>query len=222
MVEIMFNKELSDVAFEVEALDEWKKLANDLGLENQLALTKGDNSPIPYPYMNEVMVRVYDTLCPKHVNFKDYKNTTIPLDVMKQIAFSVKELHFNEIQIWADDKTPDPLVVGITCQYYSYGEDGKRTENFNSEKELRLVHPISAKGYSIYTTDEKKYLVARWGDELRDFAELKALATKKLLENVGGELQKEISTKTEKLKLIKENVTSYFNGNMSLYDVTGR
>jgi hypothetical protein len=27
MVEIMFNKELSDVTFDVEALDEWKKTA---------------------------------------------------------------------------------------------------------------------------------------------------------------------------------------------------
>ena len=223
MVEIMFNKELSDVAFDIDALDEWKKIAKELGLENQLALTKGDNSPIPYPFMNEIMNRVYDTLCPNHVEFKKYKNTTIPLEVMKQISFSIKELHFQKIEIWANDKEPHPLVIGLICQFYTYDLNGERTKEFNSREEIELAYPKEKRknNYDIYETNQKKYLIARWGDELRDFAELKTLAIKSLTENVGGELDREIKTKTEKFKLLKENINSYFNGNMNLYDVKG-
>ncbi len=70
MVEIMFNKELSDVTFDVEALDEWKKTAKELGMLGQLGLTKEDNSPIPYPFMNDCMTRVYETICPNKTDFK--------------------------------------------------------------------------------------------------------------------------------------------------------
>lgn len=217
MVENMFNKELSDVSFDIEALDEWKEIAKELGMDKQLELTKGDKSPIPYPYMNEVMLRVYNSLCPNHTEFKLYKNTAIPLEVMKQISFSVKEGHFQKIEIWADDKAPDPLVVGITCKFYTYAKEGGRTEDFLSKEELEKNYP----GDSIYETDIKKYLIARWGDELRDFNELKSLSYERLLDDIGGELQKEIKTKSERLKLIKENVKSYLNGNMSLYEVKG-
>ena len=48
MVENMFNKELLDVSFDIEALDEWKATAKELGMEGQLGLTKDDNSPIPF------------------------------------------------------------------------------------------------------------------------------------------------------------------------------
>ena len=33
MVELFFNKELSEVAFEVEALQEWKSIAEELGFD---------------------------------------------------------------------------------------------------------------------------------------------------------------------------------------------
>ena len=67
------------------------------------------------------------------------------LEVMKQIAFSVKEEHFSTIEIWADDKAPDPLVVGVTCLYYTYNEDGKRTENFTSKELLMILKTVYAK-----------------------------------------------------------------------------
>lgn len=230
MVELFFNKELSDVAFEVEALDEWKSIAEELGFEAQLSLTKGKESPIPYPFMNEVMNRVYTQLCPAKVEFKTYNKSTIPLEIMKQIAYSVREKHFQKIEIWYDDKTPDPLVVGEHGIYYIYTksgynrlvEDGKRVE-FASEQ--------AAKDYIIdndlvdthnYTFDKLgSYIIGRWGDELLDFPSLKKRAIEGFIENEAGELKKEIATKTERLKLINENTQSYFNGNMQRHEVLG-
>ena len=220
MVELMFNKELSDIAFDVESLDEWKKTAKELGMEGQLKLSTGDNSPIPYPFMNENMERVYQTLCPSMMEFKDYRNSAIPLEVLKQIAFSVKEKHFSKIQIWADDKEPDPIVVGITSQWYNNtkNEDGAGFKYFDTKEEC-MAQPENED--RAYETNQKKYVIARWGDELRDFAELKELATKRLMSNIGGEMEKSIAVQTEKLKLLKENAKSYFNGNISLYELKG-
>ncbi len=71
------------------------------------------------------------------------------------------------------------------------------------------------------STDFKRYIIARWGDELRDFAELKELAIVRIIDNVGGELERTIASKTEKLNLVKENAKSYMNGNISLYEMEG-
>lgn len=217
MVELMFNKELSDITFDVEALDEWKQLAEELGMTKQLELTKGYNSPIPYPYMNQVMERVYKTLCPNSVPFKEYKNTTIPLEIMQQIAFSVKECHFNEIMIWADDKAPDPLVVGETCEWYNNAKNEKGDRiYFQSEEECKS-HPDNNR--KAYPTNVKRYIIARWGDELKSFAELKALALERLINSTSISLQREIKEKTEKLNSIKENCAAYLDGQISLYQI---
>lgn len=221
MVENMFNKELSDIAFDVEALDEWKETAKKLGMKGQLGLSTGDNSPIPYPFMNDGMERVYETLCPNQVEFKEYKNTAIPLEVMQQIAFSINEKHFHKIVIWADDKEPDPIVVGITAQWYnnSVDEKGSGTKYFDTREECMAQPENEGKAYE---TNQKKYIIARWGDELRDYAELKEKALARVIDEVGGELAKSIATKQERLKLIKENAKSYINGNMPRYELEGR
>jgi hypothetical protein len=172
------------------------------------------------------MTNVYETLCPNKTEFKNYKNTAIPLEVLKQIAFSVKENHFESISIWADDKQPDPIVVGMTNQWHSYDASGKRTQNYATKEALAESQGDDLeKGYDtpdkFQRTNTKHYIIARWGDELRDFAELKELAIARVIDNVGGELERIIATKTEKLKLVKENAKSYINGNMSLYQVEG-
>lgn len=226
MVEQFFNKELADISFEVEALDEWKSIASELGLENQLNLTKGKESPIPYPFMNECMTRVYSTLCPRKVNFKDYKVTPIPLEVLKQIAFSVRENHFSSIEIWYDDKSPDPIVVGTSGYYYVYDKnyshikgDNKKDLRFSTEKEAKDFQESNGH-YGAGHASEGQYLIARWGDELRPFSELKSLAVERFIDNEGGEMQRQIKTLTEKLKLIRESAVSYMNANISMQEAT--
>jgi hypothetical protein len=230
MVDLFFNKELADISFEVEALDDWKKTCEELGLENQLTLTKGKESPVSYPFMNTTMVRVYETLCPRKVGFKDYKVTPIPLEVLKQIAFSVKEKHFEEIQIWYDDKSPDPVVVGLTGYWCAYNNDSnaikddkgnyKRFKNLDEIKKYKNENGISESTHNWFNK-EGEYLMARWGDELRDFSELKKLAVERFIDNVGGEMKKEAKILTEKINCLKENAVSYMNGNTSVYDATG-
>lgn len=222
MTEIYFNKELSDISFEIEALDEWKDICSTLGMENQLELAKGKATPIPYPYMNEVMLRVYETLCPSKHEFKAFKSVPIPLEVLRQISYSIKENHFEKIEIWADDKKPDPVVIGHHGYWeeYQYSDTSNKTlvnMKFTSKDEV-----VEAGGARPQFTIEGKYLIARFGDELKPFDTLKKLAVERVIDDQGTELKREIAIATEKLNILKENATSYINGVISLYDVRGR
>ena len=215
MEELFFNKELSDVSFDVEALDEWKQTCKDLGLDAQLSLTKGKDSPIPYPFINTTMERVYKTICPANVEYKEYKKTTMPLVVLKQIAFSVKENHFEKIEIWYDDKAPDPIAVGFHGYWY------EMSWYDNSNKDLK-DHKFSSKEEAIANgaqhpsfATEEKYIIARWGDELRDFSELKTIARDRLVDKYANEYKMTISNCQSKLNAVNENVTAYLAGDIS-------
>lgn len=224
VIEIFLDKQLSDITFEVEALDEWKSVVEELGLEKQLVLTNGKDSPIPYPWMNKSMENVYSTLCPAKVSYNKYDKTPIPLEVLKQIAFSVRDRHFQEIQIWYDDKSPDPLVVGLIGSWralnkgYSYitDESGKTIE-FASKKDAEN-HPKSEKEPSFIK--ESSYLIARWGDVKRDFSELKKMAVDRYVESKSNRIKSKISELTEKLSSIKLNSKAFMDGEISEYNVT--
>jgi len=215
-VELYFDKELSDITFDTDSLGEWKDLVSELGMDKQLSLTKGKESPVPFPYMNESMKRVYGTLCPTIVNYKEFNKTPIPLEVMKQIAFCVREKHFTDIEIWFDDKTPDPVVVGKTCKYYGYKgaswSSENRTKDLDSKQE---VLDIIGSGGSVHETDVNKYLIAKWGDVKRSFSELKVLAKERFIDKHASQMKSDIEVLTGKLKVISENANLYLLGEIS-------
>jgi len=218
--EIYFHQELSDVTFEVEALDEWKAIAGKLKMDKQLSLTKGKDSPIPYPWMNETMVRVFNQLCPRSVEYTEYDKTPIPLEVMKQIAFTVKDKHFSKIEIWYDDKTPCPVVVGFNGDWYAYDrkynhiKDDKGEElHFSNEKKAAAF----CKGKELTSSFDElgKYLIARWGAEKKPFNDLKADAITRFVDQHGAKMKSEIQVLSQKLECIQENAVLYFADEMS-------
>ena len=223
MVQIYQNEELNDVLFQVESLDEWQQIAQELQMDKQLNFINQATSPNPYPFITESMNRIFTTLCPTKVDFKEYDKTPIPLEVMKQIAFSVKEKHFTDIQIWYDDKTPDPFVIGKSQEYYAYDVSYSRLRNadgqeqrFKTEKEAKeYCDLIDFKFKGISQTNVVNYLIARWGDEIRPIPELKTLAKNRLLEKYGAELKNEIEEKNQALKKINENTLLFLNGEIT-------
>ena len=230
MVQIYQNEELNDVLLQVESLDEWQQIAQELQMDKQLNFVNQATSPNPYPFITESMNRIFSTLCPTKVDFKAYDKTPIPLEVMKQIAFSVKEKHFADIQIWYDDKTPDPFVIGATQEYYAYDRSYSRLRNadnqearFKSENEAReYCNLVGFEVYSVGKTNVINYLIARWGDEIRPIPELKNLAKERLLEKYGSELKNEIEEKNQALKKINENTLLFLNGEISESQVKGQ
>ena len=126
-VEIYLEPELQEMVANEEVTTEWKQLAEELGMEGQLKLIKPkssegvDKNPSPYIHMNKKAERVFAVLCPEVVNYKKYDKSTIPREVLKEIALAEKEQYFDKICIWYDDASPDPLVVGyIKTGSYDY------------------------------------------------------------------------------------------------------
>jgi len=121
MVQSFIVDESKELIYDSDKIEEWKEKCEALGLDKQLDLVKEDKSPMPFEFMNTVMKRVYETLCPMKVGYMDYKTTAIPLEVLSLIALAKQENYFEKIEIWYDDKAPDPIVVGhIKEGQYSY------------------------------------------------------------------------------------------------------
>lgn len=222
-VQIYQNEELNDIMFQVEALDEWKQLADELGMESQLEFVRKAESPIPYPHINRSMEITFRTLCPAIVDYKGYSKTTIPLEVMKQIAFSVREKHFTKIEIWYDDKSPDPFAIGYVQKWTPYDKSYNRLKGAD-KKDMLFDSAEQAKDYAetigftyngVSESICDKYLIARWADELRPIPELKEMAKERLLEKYGAELRVEIEERTQALKKLTDNVTLYLNAEIS-------
>lgn len=125
-VEIYLEPELQEMVGSEEVTAEWKQIAEELGMEGQLRLIAPKSSgetknPSPYIHMNAKAERVFSILCPQVINYKQYDKSTIPREVLKEIALAEKEQYFDKICIWYDDASPDPLVVGyIKESSYSY------------------------------------------------------------------------------------------------------
>lgn len=227
--EIYQDQELLDISFEIDSLDEWKKLNEELGLSKQLEFTKSAKSPIPYPYINESMKRMIGVLCPCKVSVEEYNKTPIPLEVLKQLSYSKSENHFNRYEIHYDDKSPDPFLIGICNKYYAriktsdgvieLGE-GFNYKLFSSKEECETycknngkeIHSINEYNWG---EDYKTYLIARWGDVVRPINELKEMAKERIIEKYEAEIKNAIANKQAALDKLTENATLYLLGEIS-------
>lgn len=234
MVESYLNKELSDVTFETEKLDEWRQKMEELGLTKQLELAKGSLSPVPYPFMNEHMLRVCETLCPTKTTLEEFSAIPLPLEALNDVALSIKEDYFDELEIWWDNESPDPFIIGIRGErYYAY-EKGTYNHLKNAEgrdmtfktKQMALDH-LEAVGiddkYTVSRKDNRdlnRYMVARFGDELKPWNELVELAIERFTKNTTMDLRDKIDKLQHKLDKIVNNAEMYIMGKKNRYEVT--
>jgi hypothetical protein len=165
-VEIYLEPELEEMVGSAEVTEEWKQLAEELGMEGQLRLitpkSEGEENknPSPYIHMNAKAERVFAILCPEVVDYKKYDKSTIPREVLREIALAEKEQFFDKICIWYDDASPDPLVVG----YISTGK-----------------------------YDYVKHMIARFGDEILPFEELENKSINRLKKRMTDKLKSAIA-----------------------------
>jgi hypothetical protein len=166
-VEIYLEPELEEMVGSVEVTEEWKQLAEELGMEGQLKLItpksgeESDKNPSPYIHMNAKAERVFAILCPEVVDYKKYDKSTIPRDVLREIAMAERLKFFDKICIWYDDASPDPLVVGyIKMGNYEY----------------------------------VKHMIARFGDELLPFEELERKSINRLKKRMADKLKSSLSS----------------------------
>lgn len=174
-IELFLIEEADKLIAEANSIDEWKQKIEDLGLEGQKQLCI--ESPIPFVRLKTTEIRVYEELCPNRSNVKDYKEDVIPLRVLSLIALAEKEKYFGKIEIWHNYSKPDPIVIG-------YKKDSKgEADKYNNDG---------------------VFIIARWGDELRSFAELQEMAKKQWIERNKARLE-------DKLRNLEYSAYEYFN-----------
>lgn len=226
------NAELNNVILDLGDQDEWKQLAAEMGLDKQMEFVQQAKSPLPYPYMNQSMQNIFVTLCPTKINFKEYSKTPMPLEVMRELAFCKSEGYFNEIKIWYDDKTPDPIAVG-TCTrfcatYYKTEEEKAKGSYLNRESTpYDFTSREQAKDYvetmgfvfNDTSTQTNEYLITRWADELRPMEELKALALDRLKDKYMSEWTKAIKELQSKVNTAAETLNLYLMGEISEWEL---
>lgn len=136
-----------------EQLEKYQSLALELGIPE----VKPDKTPSVYQVLNTSQIRALEALCPATTELKNYSRSTIPVEVLQAIKFVVDNDMFDVIQVWYDDKNPDPMIIG------------KKYQNDNDRQ----------KGYSWTMTST---LIARWGDCAYELNELVEMGKKRLVE----------------------------------------
>lgn len=191
LVETFVIEETASLIYDNEQLERWNSLVSNLGLKGQTKIVKPEKSPIPFMFIKTGMKNVFETLCPRKVDVKDYDITPIPVEILDLVALSKKEKYFQKIEIWYDDKNPDPLCVGTTCSYYGYRNGSWSSDDVVKKETKKEVKDIIG-DYSVYETDVKLYLLGKWADVKHSFDELKEMATKRYISEKGNEYRKQI------------------------------
>lgn len=118
--EIFIEPELENLSDEITA-SEWFELATNLGLENQISLAdKSEKKKAPpYTFADPKTMNIISAICPRRVDYKEYRVSTIPLDVMQEISKCIDNKWYYKIEIAYDDKSPDPFVIGTLTDSWS-------------------------------------------------------------------------------------------------------
>lgn len=194
VVETFVIEETQELIYDNEKLDAWNLRIKELGLTGQEKIVTPTKSPIPFMHMKSSMIAIFQQLCPRQVEVEEYDITPIPMEILDLIALSKNEKYFSRIQIWYDDKSPDPACVGIKSHYYCYDSsyrtiDGLKNLTKEQAQENKDRNP-SVQNFA--ETIDGHYLLGKWADVKHSFAELKKMATERYIAEKSSEFKKAI------------------------------
>jgi hypothetical protein len=108
--QIFIEPELENLCQNAE---EWEQLCTGLDLKQQLKkIGKAERIANPYMKLDPRTERVYEMLCPQKELYTTYKASTIPVEVLQEIHRCKKNEWFPVMEVWYDDKSPDPFLIG--------------------------------------------------------------------------------------------------------------
>jgi len=213
IVETYVIEETSELIYDDDKLSKWNDLVNELGLTGQTKIIKPEKSPIPFLPLNIVLINTFQTLCPRHLPVDQYDVTPIPLDILELIALSIKEKYFHKIEIWYDEKSPDPVCVGIVNQFgQNYWASDKIADldyKYFDTKEEALSVGIKEK--NITESLKNIYIIGKWADVSRSFDELRKMASERYILEKTNEYQIQIDYYTEQLNKVRKEAAGKFN-----------
>jgi len=213
VVETFLIEETVDLIYDNEKLENWNSLVNELGLDGQRKIVAPEKSPIPFMHLKESLKNILECLCPRKVSVEKYNITPIPVEILSLVSLSKKEEYFDEIQIWYDDKDPDPACIGIvyTNWYVSYQDKNKeQVSNLSSRKAKELANSTGGE-VGCYNWYMEHYLIGKWADVKKSFDELREMATKRFISEEGHDLNKTIKEATRKLADLESLAFEKFN-----------
>ena len=217
VVETFVIEETSELIYDNEKLVEWNKLVDKLGLQGQTTIVSDEKSPIPFMFMKETLKNTLETLCPRKVDVKDYNKTPIPLEILGLVDLAVSEKHFHKIEIWYDDKSPDPCCVGVLStwrlmkldnKYYSHDDNS----TFSSIEAAELyINTNGIKDAQVSSsTDEQYYLLGKWADVKRSFEELTEMAVKRYTKEQTHSYERTIKSYQDYIANIPNDIQNRF------------
>lgn len=183
-VETYIIEETQELIYDNEKLDQWNDMIGKLGLIGQTKVVKAEKSPIPFLWMNQTLVKVFEELCPRKTKIEEYDKTPIPVEALSMVALSKNESYFDKIEVWYNDKNPDPALVG-----YKY-----------------------TKGDSEWNKDwyADKYLLARWSDVKASLSELTNRARKLFILRRTNEISDAIKNQQRALEDVEIDANNVF------------
>ncbi len=120
--------------------------------------------------MDEATIRAFKILCPFVQKIEDY-DKEIPLEILRAVKLSSTESYFDSIEIWSNERDPDPFCVGRV-----YKNELDRTKG--------------------YTWNMESYLIGRWGAESKSIQELINFAIEIASRRISDHAQATISKMT--------------------------
>lgn len=208
-VEIFVVPETKELIYDDDKLAEWNQLNAELGIEVS-NIQQVDKSPIPFMPMNSSMIATFETLCPSKVDYKNFKVSPIPLEVLKAIKMSVDECYFGSIEIWFDEKTKDPVCIGSVCEFYGYSE-GHYSGMVKGKSKAEVTELVkNSPNTYVYTTIIGRYLIGKWGDVKYSFKKLTEMAKERYITEQLSEYNKQIKEYKHKIDCLQEEANTKF------------
>lgn len=216
VVETFVIEETQELIYDNDKLEEWNKYVSELGLNGQTQIVKPSKSPIPFLHLKRSMVAVFECLCPRKVKVEEYNVSPIPVEILSLVSLSKKEGYFDRLEIWYDEKSPDPVCIGVKSPYYAYDDNDKLHASYPSYDEALKV--MNKNGWTknkpypnTWSADVRYYILGKWADVKHSFEELKEMATKRFVAEKSNELEKTIRTAQRELDDIKTLAFDKFN-----------
>lgn len=216
VVQTYLIEETQELIYDNEKLDKWNEYIDELDLKGQTKIVKKEKSPVPFCYLNEKMKNVFTVLCAVKTDSENYDRTPIPVEVLGLMALSKKEGYFEKVEIWYDDKVPDPLCVGIIQSWVihkkgSYSEI-ENSPTFRSKKECQeYIDKKDLEGEAYHSSwSDKFYLLARWADMKRSFEQLTKMAKERFLSVRKAEIKQSIKEFERNLEDLENEAITKF------------
>lgn len=204
------QEEVEELVLDGDALEQWERLVDELGLEGQRSTTAPKKSPNPFLRMTPSMVATFETLCPREAEYQKYSAGTIPIEALDLIALAVREKYYDRIMIRWDDKSPDPVAIGerisMLHPHEAVGEMSAWSGVSNRAKQEEII----ASGVPYSTSIGDRYLIARWGAENKPLEELALLAKARYMRERGADLNKRIKKAQVELNTMEEDATQRY------------